>query len=382
MSWLRITILNLKIFSADKAAVFWLVLMPLIFVYVFGMAFRPRENTTTSISIADYDGGRLAKILVDELEAPGFFIERLKPDDRDNIENKWRTLVIPKGFTDEVLAGNELELYFVVQNEGMNNTYDLAAAVHLVETLGRLIPGMVRVQLIDNLANGYDAWGDLEAELDREMPLSVEVRSASNVDVTPLGFAFTSVSYLILFVLINTLIFGGVTLAEERTGGQLRRLAISPASRTQILFGMIMARWILGMLQVLVLIGATYYLFSVNWGRNPVGLILMTMVFTFSCAAMGILIGSWVSRSEQAILIGVVGGNLMGGLGGCWWPKEMMPEGMRMVGFFFPTGWAVQGMHKVVSWGKATSAVMPELFVILLFGVVSLAIAVRILKWE
>ncbi len=382
MSWLRITILNLKIFSADKAAVFWLVLMPLIFVYVFGMAFRPRENTTTGISIADYDGGRLAKVLVDELEAPGFFIHKLKPEDRDNVENLWRTVVIPKGFTQEVLAGNEMELYFVVQNEGMNNTYDLAAAVHLVETLGRLIPGMVRVQLIDNLANGYDAWGDLEAELERELPLSVEVRSASNVDVTPLGFAFTSVNYLILFVLINTLIFGGVTLAEERTGGQLRRLAISPASRTQILFGMIMARWILGMLQVLVLIGATYYLFSVHWGRNPVGLILMTMVFTFSCAAMGILIGSWVSRSEQAILLGVVGGNIMGGLGGCWWPKEMMPEGMRMVGFFFPTGWAVQGMHKVVSWGKATSTIMPEIFVILLFGVVSLAIAVRILKWE
>jgi ABC-2 type transport system permease protein len=363
-------------------AAFWMIAMPVIFAYVFGMVFRPSQRNDVWMPVADYDGGRMAQLLVEQLRGPGFNVNVLDPGQRESFEERPRTLVIPKGFTEQVLAGQQGKLYFVFRTKETASPYDLSAKVRLIEALGRILPGMVRVQLVDRFSNGVEAWDELEEELAKDMPVTVEVRSASNVPVPPRGFGQTSVGYLVLFVLINTVVFGGATLVSERTGGQLRRLATSPVTRSEILLGMMLGRGSLAMVQIILLIVATSVLFHVNWGQNPLALALVVLSFSFACASLGLLLGCWVSGVDQAVLLGVVGGNVMGGLGGCWWPIEIMPERFRAIAYVFPTGWATHGLHEVVSWGRGTAAIIPETLVLLLFGLVFLLLTVRILRYE
>ncbi|MFH1743110.1 MAG: ABC transporter permease [bacterium] len=382
MNWLRIALLNLKLVVADRTAVCWMLLMPLVFTYVFGMAYRPRRPQDSWVPVANFDGGRMSQFLINQLKSPGFNITLLSPEQRDDFDNRPHTLVIPEGFTDKVLAGEKGELYLVLPGETINSSRSMSVGVHLFEILGKVLPGMVRVQFMDRIKSGLDPWEDLEKEVSQELQVKVEVRNASNVTVPPSGFSFTSVSYLVLFVLINTVIYGGVSLAEERRGGQFRRLVTSPVSRMEILSGMVLGRWFVGMAQIFLLVAVTFFLFHINWGANPAGLVLVVSAFAFACASLGMLIGSRVKGADQAILLGVVGGNVMGALGGCWFPIEMMPENMRYIAYCFPTGWALDALHGVVSWNHGTLDILPEILMLLLFGLVFLTLAVRALKWE
>ena len=39
-------------------------------------------------------------------------------------------------------------------------------------------------------------------------------------------------------------------------------------------------------------------------------------------------------------------------LGGCWWPLEIMPRTAQIIGWFFPTYWAMKALHGVVTFGR------------------------------
>jgi len=56
-------------------------------------------------------------------------------------------------------------------------------------------------------------------------------------------------------------------------------------------------------------------------------------------------------------------------LGGCFWPKEMMPEMLQRISDFVPVTWAVKGMEKILHGGSIL-AVRSEIIVLLLFALV------------
>jgi ABC-type multidrug transport system permease subunit len=47
-------------------------------------------------------------------------------------------------------------------------------------------------------------------------------------------------------------------------------------------------------------------------------------------------------------------------LGGCWWPVEVTPPWMHTLSLFLPTGWAMDAMHTLISFGSAASSALPH----------------------
>jgi ABC-type multidrug transport system permease subunit len=54
----------------------------------------------------------------------------------------------------------------------------------------------------------------------------------------------------------------------------------------------------------------------------------------------------------------------MGALGGCWWPIEITPRWVQSIALLFPTGWTMDALHKLVSFGDPASAALPHLVVL------------------
>jgi ABC-2 type transport system permease protein len=72
----------------------------------------------------------------------------------------------------------------------------------------------------------------------------------------------------------------------------------------------------------------------------------------------------------------------MGALGGCWWPIEVVPSWMQKMALFLPSGCAMNGMHKLVSFGASPGTVIPNI-VALLAGTVLLGfLATRYFKFD
>ena len=79
------------------------------------------------------------------------------------------------------------------------------------------------------------------------------------------------------------------------------------------------------------------------------------------CASLGIVVGS-IGRSEgQVAGMSVLCSLVLAALGGCWWPIEITPEWMQSLQMFLPTGWAMDAMHKLISFRLGATSVLPHI---------------------
>ena len=93
----------------------------------------------------------------------------------------------------------------------------------------------------------------------------------------PVGFRFSLPGNMVMYLLMNLLIFGGATVAGERQNGQLRRMAAHPVSRGALVFGKVYGLMLLAGVQVAFYLLVGQFLFHVNLGDH-LGAILLTLL--------------------------------------------------------------------------------------------------------
>jgi ABC-type multidrug transport system permease subunit len=197
------------------------------------------------------------------------------------------------------------------------------------------------------------------ANLPRKLQLRVE--SAGKRQRLILGFQQSVPGFLVMFTLQVSLTAGTVLLIAERRKGVLRRLASTPVSRASIVGGKLGARVALAAIQVGIAMLAGRYWFGVDWGPNLWAVLLLLFVYTTLCSALAIAFAAIARTESQALAAGVILSNLLAAVGGCWWPVEVTPKWMQQAALLLPTGWAMDGLHKLISYGDGPASIVPHL---------------------
>ena len=109
---------------------------------------------------------------------------------------------------------------------------------------------------------------------------------------------------------------------------------------------------------------------------------IILIVYGALMASIAILLGSLARTEGQASAIGVISANVLAALGGCWWPIEVTPVWMQKMQLFLPTGWAMDALHKVVSFAAPPQAVIPHILGMALAAVVLLVLASKVFRFE
>jgi ABC-type multidrug transport system permease subunit len=78
------------------------------------------------------------------------------------------------------------------------------------------------------------------------------------------------------------------------------------------------------------------------------------------CASLALLLGSVAETEGQAIGIGVLASNALAALGGCWWPIEVTPAWMQTLARLLPTGWAMDALHRLISFQAGAASALPH----------------------
>jgi ABC-2 type transport system permease protein len=129
----------------------------------------------------------------------------------------------------------------------------------------------------------------------------------------------------------------------------------------------------LGLVQIAFAMAAGTILFRMNWGPDLPMILLVLLGWGGLCASLALLLGSFVTSEGQAVAIGVLAANTLAALGGCWWPIEITPAWMQSLAKFLPTGWAMDAMHKLISFRAGAASVLPH--------VLALFAATLVLGW-
>ena len=123
-------------------------------------------------------------------------------------------------------------------------------------------------------------------------------------------------------------------------------------------------------------------LFKMNWGPSLGWVIVVMLFYGAMMAALGIVLGSVVRTEGQAVGIGVVSANVLAALGGCWWPIEITPEWMQKLQLALPTGWAMDSLHHLISFGDGPASVLPHLLAMLVATIVLVGVGVRVFRFQ
>jgi ABC-type multidrug transport system permease subunit len=183
-----------------------------------------------------------------------------------------------------------------------------------------------------------------------------------------------------MFVLMT--IFGGMSaLIVERQQWTLQRLASMPVSRSTLLAGKILARFCLGLLQFLVVF-AVGTLFKMDFGKDPLALLLLIVVYTLAITALSFAVGSGLENPAQASGLGLLLTLTMAPLGGAWWPMDISPRFMQIIGHVTPVAWAMDGFTALTYHGAHLADVLVPLAVLVGMTVVLFLIAIPRFRYQ
>jgi len=367
---------DLQYMLRTRETILWTFLMPGLFFFFIGHmtgGFGRRTSGPSPLVLeAPSDAGFLETDLRARLEKVGYRV--LSPDAPD-LPSSAARLHVPPAFTDSVLAGNRVTLRLEPSGGDAAADYDKYRVMRASYTvLGDLVAaaevvGTPTPEALDILARGPQG-------------VRLEVAPAGRRKDVPTGYEQAVPGMTVMFTLLVLLTSGSVLLVLEREGGLLRRLASAPLSRGTVILGKWGGRVSLGLIQLAFAMLVGTVVFHMRWGPNLPMLLVVLLTYASLVAFLGILLGSLARTTGQAVGIGVLASNFLAALGGCWWPIEIVPGWMQKLALLLPTGWAMNALHKLVSFGDPASAVLPHLLVTAAAAVVAGWGATRVFRFQ
>ncbi len=375
---------DLTLVLRDRQNLLWLFVMPLIFIYTFGRAnFGDDAKTTekSAIPVAMEDTLFLGEAFTKELEDRTWVGETHAEGD-SLLEARGSWIVVPRGLTRTVLSGGR-DSVEVVSKRGASarraESYAWSARKAAIRVLLNLqgVPDSLRANGADSVfMAAYDSVAALPPLVE------LEVRSASRARPIPRGYLLSVPGNLVMFVLIVALTAGAADIAVDVRQGHIRRLGACPLSKLDIFTGKLAGRLLTSLVQILFLMAVSTLLFDMRWGNDPTALALLFLVYAITAATIGIFIGLVVGKADTAASLGVLVTLTLSALGGCWWPLEIVPDGMKKLAHIFPTAWALEGLHTLISYGGSLGDVALNITVLTLYAAAFAYLASRLLRFD
>lgn len=398
-----LTVKDLKVFTADRGALFFSILFPFLFIVLFNfvMAGVGSEDSRLQIRLVTREPSfGISNQIIAALETKD--ASKLRPGEPEiiwlkdytqaqkDVEDKKITgfVAFPENFTEAVLMGYGTNLE-VVYNP--TNTQAIAA----LDGMARSIASAVGTQqVVNNTVIGIlveqelyqpGTIGDL-AQTIRELltgqlgtaagPPAITFNTEKVGDVKAINPAnFVIPGYLVMFVFM-TASFAAAQITKERQNHTLERLMSTSASRTSILGGIYSGTVFKGLMQIIIFWGIGILVFKMDLGIAPAAVFIISILMMLMASAFGVMLSTLVKTERSASSIGVLASLIMAPLGGCWWPLFITPQWYQFVAKITPHAWATTAFNKLLVFGADFDAVVPEMLVLIAFGVVFGVIAV------
>lgn len=366
---------DLRLFMKKKSAYVWLFVVPLIFVYFFGSLNKTAgdpSNRRPRMWIENADTGFLGTLFIDELTTQG--VRRMKEEDR---KDAVATIRIPADFTGKVLKHEPTKVQFL-PGEKLEEADESIIQARLFRTLiamnGHLLEAATQTNAPATLTETQ-----FREIIARPDTVALDARFAGRKPV-PSGFNFSLPGNLVMYLMMNILIFGGATIAVERRSGIIKRLMVHPITRGELVTGKIYGLMLLGAVQIFFFLVMGKFVFHVPLGANLPAVTLTLLMFAWVAGSLGVLAGSVIAAEDRVTGVCVLASLIMAAVGGCWWPLEISPPSLQSAALWLPTGWAMRALHQLISFGSGMEAVVKPLLVLFAMGLGANLLAARFFR--
>jgi ABC-2 type transport system permease protein len=335
--------------------------MPIFVITVIAEAlFHDDKTPQLLVPVVNEDGGPVAKTFVkllaehaDVREVSRAEAERLVRDANDAAA----AIVFPPHLSKRYLQGGSSEMLLLTD----------PAAGGDVDTV------KVLLLLMDKQASAIaDPFAEDRITL-KEQNLTGNRISVNAFEQRVPGFA-------LMFVLLAVIFGTAMSMHDERDWGTLSRLLVAPGGFTRILLGKLGARFVVGVVQMVLLLGWGHWRFGMSLGSSPFAFLALTAAAVFAVVAVGMLVAGVARTREQTVPLGLCAVMAFSALGGCWWPQWVNPDWIKTISPAIFTSWAMRGLNDLILRNRGLDAMMLPVGVLVAYGAATLALGLRLFR--
>ncbi|MDO6355511.1 ABC transporter permease [Caloramator sp. CAR-1] len=360
---MSILINNLKRILIDKKNIFFMIVLPLILVSITMIIATYSEEKIT-VGVVDYDNTKFTSILVDNLNNKAN-IKYVKEDEIKSLlfKNKVEyAIIIPKGTTESLIKGKEI----IIKSFSIKETnISLPVKFYLNNFLNSA----------NNLAKDSDGnYEKFYAKLDNYLKGNLQIKYVSteknkdrkNNTLASLGLFIMSMLYLSQS--------STELILEDKNLKILSRILSAPVKPFYYSLQNILSFFIVLIFQLMIIFSVMLLIFKADFGPSPLNVYFLFLIFSIMCVSLGTAVAAFAKNRLQASALSPLITVPICMLGGCFWPKDIMPSFMQKISKFVPTSWIMDASEKLILGGSLKD-VLSNIFVILLFTIVFLLLS-------
>lgn len=360
MRALVVMIKDLRLIARDRSALFYLLLVPIVVILVVAET-QAAKSKNIILPVVNEDHGPVASALIKifrkHLDVRQ--VDRVTAERWVGSENKAAAaLILPSGMSKRYLGQKPSTIELLTDPA---RWVDLAA---------------IRVTLL---------LADREAASLAD-PFHEDLITIKEKSLTGTRLLFSSLEqhipgFSLMFVLFTLVFSVSIGLREEEVWGTSVRLAIAPASGVSILAGKLLARVIIGVIQLLLLLLFGHFVFGLALGHSFLALLLASVAIVFSMGAFSIIVAAIARTREQIIPVGMSVVFLLAALGGLWWPFYDQPVWMQTIGHGAMTTWSMFMIQNVILRNKNVLEIWRQLLILTAYGFICFVIGSRLFSY-
>lgn len=366
------TRLNTRRFFRDRLSIFFGILFPLIFLFVFGGISGGSGAPSFDVAVINQSDSKFAAQFVKDLAKSQ--VIKVKPGIHTQAE------------ANDSMSKGQLDATITLPPD-----FGEPAAVSSTGSASQpsYPTGKAEVSYTQNNAQaGQGLATALEgqfAKLNQQFtkvdpPLQVAATQTNQKSLKPFDYTFAG---LLGFSIVGMGIFGPISVFPElKKQGILRRLHTTPLKVWQYFLSTMISQAIIGLVSLAVMFAVAILVFDLHVVGNYLEIAAFIMFSIVSILGIGLAIGGWAKNERQAAPLSNIIVFPMLFLSGTFFPRFAMPEWLQNVSTFLPLTPVIDGIRLLATQGARLTDIGPQLGLMALWTVVIYAVAFRLFRWE
>lgn len=337
----------------DPASVFMLLMMPLVFMLIFGYAVNTEVD---EINVAVLDGDRTfeSRELIRSFLNSDYFKLYTNVESQEEVQHLIETgdiktgLIIPAGFSKELNSGSSTSAEIIV--DGSDPTVARTA-----------------LQSANLLSKAFTMHSDLSSGIN----LSTNVWYNPSMKST----IFTIPGLMGLIMQNITVMLTSFSLVREREKGTIEQLIVSPIRSYELILGKMVPYILIGNIDFLITVCIGLLYFKIPLRGSFILLMILGNAFIFCSLAIGMMI-STVSKNQlqamQMTILIILPSVLLSGF---VFPREAMPLPIFYAGYLIPMTYFLEILRGIIVKGVGLHIIYQQAVFLLCFSAVLLTMA-------
>jgi ABC-2 type transport system permease protein len=359
---LALTRANIRSYTRDRAALFWTLAFPLIFIFMFGFIFQEGGQSRLTLGWSDEDGSPAATQLRDAFAAQEGteMVDAAKDDALDRMRqgDVDAVIVVPAGYGAAVAAG------------AAGSGGPTSVLVYTDPSRSNLV------------ASVYQAVGAVLGVVNLGGRPPLVVPQPETLQTENLNFISYFVPSMLGLSVMQVGIFAAIPLVADREKLILKRLAATPLRRWQLVGSNVLMRLLIALVQSVIIVGVGVAVFGVE----ITGSLLLAAAFValgaMAFLALGYVIASFAKTEDSANGMTSVVQFPMMFLSGTFFPIDQMPEFLRAIARVIPLTYLADALRQVMVGGAAFAPLYVCAAVLVAWLVGCFFVASRTFRWQ